>query len=214
MVKLLIFDMDGTLIELKDVHYEALNRSLAEVDEKYVITREEHEEKYDGLPTIHKLNMLTVYKGLSISEYDRIWRRKQEITASVIRESNLVNPIVNKTIHHLKDDGFKIVVASNSIRETVKAALEVSELIHFVDDYLSNEDVAKAKPDPEIFFLAMKRFGVSENETMIFEDSKYGLEAARATGAYVYEVKNSGDILYDPIRFKLDYIKDSHGFYR
>lgn len=206
--------MDGTLIELKDVHYEALNRSLAELDEKYVISREEHEAKYDGLPTMQKLNMLTVYKGLPIADYDRVWRRKQEITATVIRESNLVDVEVNKTLHHLKDDGYKIVVASNSIKETVTAALYASGIMYFVDDYFSNEDVEKAKPDPEMFHLAMKRFGVHPNETMIFEDSKYGLEAAYASSAYVYPVKSSKDILYEPISFKLDMIRDCTGFYR
>ena len=51
MIKLVVFDLDGVLVEARDIHYEALNRALANVDEKYVIGREEHLSSYDGLST-------------------------------------------------------------------------------------------------------------------------------------------------------------------
>lgn len=51
MVKLIIFDLDGVLVEARDIHYEALNRALMSIDARYLITREEHLSSYDGLPT-------------------------------------------------------------------------------------------------------------------------------------------------------------------
>jgi HAD superfamily hydrolase (TIGR01509 family) len=213
-VKFLIFDMDGTLIELKDVHYEAFNRALGEVDEKYVISREEHETVYDGLPTKNKLSLLTKNKGLPIFQYDRIWQRKQDITTAVIEETLLPDEQVIYTLSKLHRDGYKIVVASNSIAQTIRAALEKTNIMDYVEFYLSNEDVKNSKPDPEMFNLAMNMEKYSPYETMIFEDSKYGIQAAQASGAYVYEVKSSKDILYEPIKFQLDFIKDSEGFYR
>lgn len=59
MNKLVIFDLDGVLLDSRDLHYDALNEALRKVDEKYLITREEHLSKYDGLNTTKKLKMLT-----------------------------------------------------------------------------------------------------------------------------------------------------------
>ena len=64
VTKLIIFDLDGVLIDSRDMHYDALNRALAKVDEKYIITREEHLSAYDGLPTTRKLELLTEKKDL------------------------------------------------------------------------------------------------------------------------------------------------------
>ena len=75
MNKLVIFDLDGVLIDSKDYHYEALNQALGD---EYVISREEHVSIYDGLPTKAKLELLTRNKGLSVDLYDEIWRNKQE----------------------------------------------------------------------------------------------------------------------------------------
>ena len=73
MNKLVIFDLDGVLIDSRDMHYEALNRALSNVDEKYVIHREEHLSVYDGLPTSRKLNLLTERKGLPVDKHQQVW---------------------------------------------------------------------------------------------------------------------------------------------
>jgi beta-phosphoglucomutase-like phosphatase (HAD superfamily) len=62
-LKLIIFDLDGVLVDSRELHYEALNRALEEIDPKYIINREEHLSTYDGRPTTAKLNMLTEAKG-------------------------------------------------------------------------------------------------------------------------------------------------------
>ena len=77
MNKLVIFDLDGVLIDSKDYHYEALNQALGD---KYAISREDHVSIYDGLPTRAKLELLTKNKGLPVELYDQIWKDKQEAT--------------------------------------------------------------------------------------------------------------------------------------
>ena len=81
-MKLIIFDLDGVLVEARDIHYEALNRALSEVDEKYVIGREEHLSSYDGLSTSKKLKKLTKEKGLPESLHGQVWEGKQKLLAS------------------------------------------------------------------------------------------------------------------------------------
>ena len=67
MTKLIIFDLDGVLVEAKKIHYDTFNQALKECDEKYVITESEHLSIYDGLKTTQKLELLTKNKGLNPS---------------------------------------------------------------------------------------------------------------------------------------------------
>ena len=84
MIKLVIFDLDGVLVDARELHYNALNKALESIDEKYVISRDEHLSTYDGLSTTKKLNMLSKYKGLKKSWHDTIWTLKQEMTLKII----------------------------------------------------------------------------------------------------------------------------------
>ena len=77
MIKLVLFDLDGVLIDAKSIHYDALNEALGE---KYYITEEEHHNLYDGLKTREKLNMLTEYKGLPSEKHNEVFEAKQKIT--------------------------------------------------------------------------------------------------------------------------------------
>ena len=77
MIKLVIFDLDGVLYESKEFHFDALNSALEEVDKKFIISKEEHLNVYDGLSTKKKLELLTASKGLDSKFYDQIWFKKQ-----------------------------------------------------------------------------------------------------------------------------------------
>ena len=86
MIKVIIFDLDGVLVEARPIHYEALNRALSSIGEEFIISREEHLASYDGLPTRKKLIKLTEEKGLPEEYHDQIWRMKQKCTADVIED--------------------------------------------------------------------------------------------------------------------------------
>ena len=84
MIKLVVFDLDGVLVNARELHYEALNRSLNEVDSKYMIGLEEHLSTFDGLPTSKKLKMLSEMKGLPLESHNAVWRNKQKHTINII----------------------------------------------------------------------------------------------------------------------------------
>ena len=88
MIKLLIFDLDGVLISSKESHFKALNDALKEIDPTYIISEEEHVNRYDGLPTKEKLKMLTKEKGLPENLHEQIYTRKQFFTSE---EAKLIN---------------------------------------------------------------------------------------------------------------------------
>ena len=84
MIKLIIFDLDGVLVDARELHYNALNKALGSIDEKYVIQLDEHLSTYDGLSTTKKLGMLTQNKELPTELHDSVWKLKQEMTLKII----------------------------------------------------------------------------------------------------------------------------------
>ena len=193
MNKLVIFDLDGVLIDSRELHYDALNDALRKVGEDYVITREEHLSKYDGLNTTRKLKMLTEQKGLPVSTYDQVWSDKQEATFNLVRgfcKEYLLQTIFRK----IKARGYKIAVASNSIRETVKLSLLSIGVMDEVDYFVSNEDVARAKPYPEMYWKCMTALNALPKNTIIIEDSHIGRQGALDSGAHLLAVENAKEV--------------------
>ena len=209
MIKLIVFDLDGVLVETKKLHYEAFNKALRDIDAKYEITLEEHLSKYDGLSTRKKLELLDREKGLSRMEFESIWLRKQLYTAQMLRELKFDNRII-EVLSKLKNDGYTIAVASNSIRDSVKITLLKLGFLEYVDFYLSNEDVKHPKPHPEIYLRSMIGASSSPKETLIIEDSIVGRKAANESGAYLMGINNPNDIIYENIINCINSINSSY----
>ena len=203
MVKLIVFDLDGVLVEAKQIHYDTLNVALKEIDEKYVITEAEHLSIYDGLKTTQKLEMLTKNKGLHPEFYDSIWYRKQHLTIEAISE---LQPDLQKIelFKELRNRGYKLAVASNSIRRSVLVMLAKIGIIEFMDLIISNEDVKNSKPHPEMYWKTMSMMGCLPEETLIVEDSPHGLLAASRSRANVLRVDNPKDLVISKIISKLE----------
>ncbi len=108
MIKLIIFDLDGVLVDARELHYEALNRALKSIGEEYVIKREEHLSTYDGLPTNKKLNMLSKKKGLPKELHDEVWKLKQEMTRKIIDEEMTYDEKMRGILRRFKSEGYKI----------------------------------------------------------------------------------------------------------
>ncbi len=216
MIKLIIFDLDGVLVDAKDIHFNALNRALEEVNAQYsvknigkivrgyTISREEHLSKYDGLNTKAKLELLTKEKGLPKESHEDIFKLKQKYTLEEIKKIKYDAWLYGPIEKIKKELNLQISVASNSIRETVKTALISTRLIDIVDFYLSNEDVKYPKPNTEIYLQAMIKAGVSPKETLIIEDSYIGRQGADQTGALVMGVNSPADVTYENIKTFID----------
>ncbi len=193
MIRLVIFDLDGVLYESKEFHFDALNEALGEVSNEYKISKEEHLKTYDGLSTYKKLEILTETKNLDSKFYEQIWKKKQEITSSLL--SNIkVNQNLVDYMKKLKSNNIKIVCCSNSIEKTVKSVLKNLGIIDYFDEIYSNENVENPKPHPEIFWLPMIKYSIQPNETVIIEDSPVGRLSAKMSGANTVFVNQPSDL--------------------
>jgi HAD superfamily hydrolase (TIGR01509 family) len=192
-IKLIIFDLDGVLCDARELHYESLNLALKCIDPQYVISKEEHLSKFDGLNTTKKLELLTKEKGLPKESHNDVWRLKQEKTIEVIKSYSKDHRII-EVLKELKLRGYKICVASNSIRDTVKMMLVVKGFMEYIDFFYSNQDVKNPKPSTEIYLRCMIKAEVSPKETVIVEDSHIGRKAALESGSHLFGVKNSSDV--------------------
>jgi beta-phosphoglucomutase-like phosphatase (HAD superfamily)/dTDP-glucose pyrophosphorylase len=208
MNKLIIFDLDGVLIDSKNIHFNALNIALEKIDKKYVISKEEQYKTYEGLPTKIKLKLLSQYKNLSTEYYDQIIIDKQQITKTLIKELKIDKELVD-IFKYIKSFGIKIAVASNSIKETIIQCLDNLEIYNFVDYIASNEDVNFAKPHPEIYWNVISHFGLLVEDVVIFEDSILGKLAAQDSKAKLIEVKNRLDLSFNKINEAIEYLKSS-----
>ncbi|WP_103641058.1 HAD family hydrolase [Campylobacter concisus] len=198
MIKAIIFDMDGVLIEAKDWHYEALNKALRLFGME--ISRYDHLVTYDGLPTRRKLEMLSLERNLPRGLHKFINEMKQQYTMQMVY--NLCKPRFyhEYALSNLKKDGYKMAVCSNSIRETIEIMMKCASLDIYLDFYVSNQDVKNGKPDPEMYNKAIEKMHLSPSECMIVEDNENGIKAAKASGANVMIVADVSDVNYDNIK--------------
>jgi beta-phosphoglucomutase len=157
-IKSVIFDMDGVLIDAKDWHYEALNRSL-DYFGYTPISRNYHLLTFDGLSTKKKLTMHFQTKYLTSEEHEKIDQKKQELTFGIVEQKCLPYKPHIEMLEKLKSQGYKLAFYSNSIRKTVETMLFKANIIEYFDFYLSNQDVKNSKPDPEIYNAAINKWG-------------------------------------------------------
>jgi len=202
MIKLVIFDLDGVLVEAKNIHFDALNMALGK---EYAISWNDHLSIYDGLKTNQKLKILTERKELPANSYKEIWEKKQKLTLSKLsslKPSKTLQLIMNALV----EDGYKIAVCSNSIRKTVLTVLSKLGIMEYMDLVISNEDVKNSKPHPEMYWKAISMMSCLPEETLIIEDSPYGLLAASRSKSYILRVKNPNEVTYTNIFKKLNEI--------
>ena len=196
-IKAVIFDMDGVLIDAKEWHYEALNKALALFG--FTISRQEHLDSYDGLPTRKKLEMLSSEKNLPKGLHLFINDLKQLYTLQIANAKCSPLFIHEYALARLKAEGYLLGVASNSVKDSVELMMRKSHLHDRLDVLLSNEDVDQAKPAPDMYLKAAAMLKLKPEECLVIEDNQHGIAAARAAGAKVMAVAQVTEVNYQNI---------------
>lgn len=192
MIRAVVFDMDGVLIDAREWHYDALNRALGLFG--YAISRLEHLTTFDGLSTRQKLDLLSLDRGLPRGLHAFINEMKQRYTVEIIHQRCRPSFIHEYALSKLREKGYRLGVASNSIRATVELMMDKSHLRQHLEIMLSNQDVSRAKPDPEIYRAAAAKLYLKPEECLVVEDNVHGIKAAESAGCPVLAVTGVNDV--------------------
>lgn len=182
-IKLIILDFDGTLATTEEANMGAYVLALRE--EGIELDTAEYQRRYFGMRCEEFLSEL----GLSSAEdIDRVRRRKIELYPTLFDSVKLNEPLWN-FVQDFRSKGGKVWIVSTSQYENITNALRHLGIEDKVDGLLTSRDAVKPKPSPEAFLKAMDAEGVTPAETLIFEDSLVGLQAAKASGAAYIKVE-------------------------
>lgn len=202
MIKAILYDLDGVLVNATEWHYESLNLALKEIA-GFEIGRDEHLSTFNGIPTNTKLDILNKQGRLQKEQFQQIWDLKQEKTFEVINNTAFIDNV--KIRLHEGTSNIRKVCVTNSISKSAKLMLEKTGQLKYMEFVISNEDVWCPKPYPEGYIKAMIRLDLHPDECMVVEDSPKGLEAAKWSGANVYEVKGYHDVTLENVLTKINY---------
>jgi len=197
-LKLVIFDMDGVLVDACEWHRVALNKALQEIS-GYQISVKDHFSEYNGIPTKVKLKKLVEKGHVRASDVEEIEKEKQRKTVELIERSACERTEKIELMKHLKKKGIKIACYTNSVRETTELMLERTGILSYFDLLITNQDVTNPKPHPEGYLACIERMQLSPSDCLIIEDSPKGIEAATATGSRVMVVQSPDDVTIESI---------------
>lgn len=198
MISVVLFDLDGVLVNTKELHYEAFNDALAFVKgDTARIPYDVHIKEFDGIPSACKVSKLIDAGAIKEEDIKPILQKKRELTAERFVALGLQegNPIVD-VLRYLKSYGLVLGLCSNSIRATVGTFIENSAFKEW-DIVISNEDVVFPKPDAQMYQSAIMQLNATPDEVLIVEDSYVGVKAARDSGAHVMIVRGTDDVTLD-----------------
>ena len=193
MIKGLIFDLDGVLVDTKGIHYQALNEALLKVKAKNIISFDDHSKNFDGLPTSKKLIILHKRSWIKKNEFEKIKKIKQQLTEKILKKKIKKNAQIIKLFKIFKKK-YKIGVATNAVRSTLDICLSNLNIKKYVDFSISNEEVLNSKPHPEIYLRSLIKMNLKPKETLVIEDSYFGRRSAQESGCYLYPVKSIQEV--------------------
>jgi HAD superfamily hydrolase (TIGR01509 family) len=189
MIKNIAFDLDGVLFDGCDLHASLFIEAVSQVKPDIILSKEYHDTILNGLPTKEKLRILNIVD----EEAKQIYTIKQELTNAYL--STLPPSKKNITLcEELKQMGYDIYCVSNSIRTTIETVLSRMGILHMFSGIISNNDVRDSKPSPVPYLTLFSRYNIDPNETMILEDSEFGILSATQSGAYTLCVRNCDDV--------------------
>lgn len=203
MIKAVLFDMDGVISDTQHIHAEVETKLLK--DYGVDLSAEEITAKYAGYSDDEFYEVVFADYGITKVTMDEaieeVWKRK--FAAS--RGNILPLPGVQNLISDLKENGFKLAVASASIMEFIELVLSDLNLSDKFDAITSAIEVENGKPAPDIFLLVAKKIGVEPKNCVVIEDSVNGMIAAKKAGMKcIGIVKEKGDYPADLVITSFD----------
>ncbi|MDG1888774.1 MAG: HAD family phosphatase [Flavobacteriaceae bacterium] len=187
MVKGIIFDMDGTMVDSLPYHHEAWKIFF---NENKVENFSEKLKDYKGGGTLDL--MKAVYGDLySLKELKKMSDEKEIIFRRIYKGNIMPIKGFKKFLNDVKSRNILVGLASNAIRKNVSLIIKELEIYDDFDSIICGDEVDNGKPNPEMFNKTIDRFKINKNECLIFEDSIEGIKAANNSGINVIGITSS-----------------------
>ena len=185
-IKAVLFDMDGLMVDTESLSTEAfINSAKAQ---GYNMTKEETLKVLGFTKANIYQFWIDYFQGTNVDGKKLVDDHYEYIENVLYTVGPEKMPYVEELLKYLRENNYKIAVASSSDTADIKNNLEKTKLEKYIDEIASGAEVENGKPAPDVFLLAAKRLGVDPKDCLILEDSKAGIKAGKASGAMVFMV--------------------------
>lgn len=180
MKQAIIFDMDGVVSDTQCFHAEVESNILKRFD--ISISAEEITNKYAGFSDEDMFGCLFKEHGVTVDSLEAIIFEKWGLMKEIAYGRIVAIPHAIHLIHHLKEHGFKLAIASGSTLSFINYVVDSLNIRFMFDALVSTQEVKSGKPAPDIFLKAAKKLGVEPCDSVVIEDGRSGMIAARSAG--------------------------------
>lgn len=175
MIKAIIFDMDGLMIDSERVTFECYQERLKNMN---LTMDEEFYKTLLGKPIKGIYQRFYDVYGNDFPIQNVIQDVHQLMAERFETEGVPVKKGLVELLHYLKDNNYKTIVATSSNRDRVDKILAQAKITEFFDDSICGDEVTKGKPNPEVFLKSCQKLGVNVDEAIVLEDSEAGIQAS------------------------------------
>ncbi len=188
MLKAVIFDLDGVIVNTVPVHFKAWKKMFGEYGIKFDF--DDYKKKVDGIPRMDGAR--AILKDLNNEELEKAARKKQNYFLKFLKKNKIrIHKTTIRLIEGLRKIGVKVAVISSS--KNCKYILDKIKLTKKLDVIMTGNDITKGKPDPQVFLRASKKSKTKPQSCIVFEDAVLGVEAAKRAGMFCVGVDRYGD---------------------
>lgn len=185
-IKAVLFDMDGLMVDTESLSTEAfINSAKAQ---GYNMTKEETLKVLGFTKANIYQFWIDYFQGTNVDGKKLVDDHYEYIENVLYTVGPEKMPYVDELLKYLRENNYKIAVASSSDTADIKNNLEKTKLEKYIDEIASGAEVENGKPAPDVFLLAAERLDVDPKDCLILEDSKAGIKAGKASGAMVFMV--------------------------
>lgn len=196
MLQAVIFDFDGVVTDSEILHYRSFNDILAPFNVR--IKTEDYYRHYLGLSDKDFFELLIDKEilDLPIDSVPQLVKDKKVIYEDLAQTEGEIIEGVRPFLDHLSEHGIPMAICSGALLPEIELILEQAALRHHFKTIVSADQVTQSKPHPEGFLLTLARLNemlgpIPAESCVVFEDSHWGIEAAKAAGMRTIAVTNS-----------------------
>ncbi|NIB42591.1 HAD family phosphatase [Pseudomaricurvus alkylphenolicus] len=188
MIKGIIYDHDGTLINSEQMHYESWRDILVDYDVDF--TLQEYIREHNGVPTIRNAEIIVETYGLAVEPTDLTHKKLSLARDRFAAQPSPLMPFAKETLQNSFDAGYALAIATGAGSREIDLTMEAYGLRHFFKTIATRDDVQNSKPAPDVYLLAQERLGLKPGECVAVEDTETGIKSAKNAGLYCIAVEN------------------------